>query len=342
MTPEKKQISSIGTTLTRFIFEQEHDSPEFAGQLSILLNQVAYGGKILAREISRAALIGKLGLIGERNATGDSQKKLDVYSDETIIDALVETKLISSIVTEEQEHVVHVESARDAEYIVVMDPLDGSSNTDYNGSLGTIFGIMKRKPGVDANSIDNFYRKGTELVVAGYVMYSTSTLLVYTTGHGVHGFTLDRDLGEFLLSHENIRCPERGAIYSANLAHYPEWDQNIRHFVDYLTWPVSSPDRKPHSLRYSGALVADFHRCLLEGGLYFYPPDPSHKDGKLRLMYECAPLGFIAEHAGGAASSGQARILDIQSAHIHERAPLAIGSKEDVALYDKFVREGHP
>ncbi len=334
-------MSSTGTTLTRHILEQEQQYPEFAGQLSILLNQVAFAGKILAREISRAALVGKLGLVGEKNATGDSQKKLDIFSNETLIEAIAETRLVSAIVSEELADVRYVSGGENADYIMCADPLDGSSNTDINGSLGTIFGILPRRKDIPASSVEQFYRKGAEQVVAGYIMYSTSTVLVYTIGHGVHGFTLDRDLGEFLLSHENIRCPAQGKIYSANVGHYAEWPPHVKSFVDYLSQP-NPADRPPYSLRYTGALVADFHRCLLEGGLYFYPPDPGHKDGKLRLLYECSPLGFIAEHAGGGATSGEGRILDIQAGSIHQRVPLAIGSVRDAALYEKFVREGRP
>ncbi len=330
---------SSGITLTRHILEQEQRYPKYAGQLSILLNQVAFGGKILAREISRAALIGKLGLVGERNATGDAQKKLDIFGNEIMVAAFAETGLVASIVSEELGEIETVPGAENADYLVCMDPLDGSSNTDINGSIGTIFGILPRRKNLSAGDPQQYYRTGAEQVIAGYIMYSTSTVLVYSMGHGVYGFTLDRDLGEFLLSHENIRCPARGKIYSANVSHYDEWDTNIRYFVDDLTRPKAG-GKGAYSLRYSGALVADFHRCLLEGGLYFYPPDRGHKSGKLRLLYECSPLGFIAEQAGGAASSGQQRILDIQADSIHQRVPLAIGSVEDVSLYDTFVREG--
>ena len=224
-----------------------------------------------------------------------------------------------------------VQGAEHAPYLLCMDPLDGSSNTDINGSLGTIFGIYRRTKTDGAPTLEEFSRAGSELVLAGYIMYSTSTLFVYTTGHGVYGFTLDRDLGEYLLSHDNIVCPKQGKTYSANVAHYPEWSPNIQKYVDSLT--ESNP---PHSLRYTGALVADVHRCLVEGGLYFYPSDPGHRKGKLRLMYECAPLAFIVEQAGGSASNGVQRMLDIKASTIHERMPLAIGSAGDVALYDKF------
>jgi fructose-1,6-bisphosphatase I len=332
-------MSVAGVTLNRHILEQEQNYPEFAGQLSILVNQAAFAAKILTREISRAALVGKLGLVGEKNATGDSQKKLDIFSNETIIEAFADTRMVSAIVTEELDDVKLVPGGENADYVLCVDPLDGSSNTDINGALGTIFGVLPRKKGAAANSLDHFNRQGTEQVVAGYVMYSTSTILVYTIGHGVHGFTLDRDLGEFFYSHENIRCPRRGKTYSANLAHYPEWDANIKKFVDRLT-ESGTGHGQPYSLRYTGALVADFHRSLVDGGLYFYPPDAGHKNGKLRLMYECSPLGFIAEQAGGAASTGTERILDIQASSIHQRVPLVIGSAEDVALYEKFMRDG--
>jgi fructose-1,6-bisphosphatase I len=332
-------MSLSGVTLSRHILEQERCYPAFAGQLSILVNQIAFAAKILTREISRAALVGKLGLVGERNATGDSQKKLDVFSNETVIEAFADTGLVSAIVTEELDDVRLVPGGENADYLLCVDPLDGSSNTDINGSLGTIFGVLPRKKGVAANSSENFTRQGTEQVMAGYVMYSTSTILVYTIGNGVHGFTLDRDLGEFFCSHENIRCPRQGKTYSANLAHYPEWEPNLQKYVDSLT-EARANGGHPLSLRYTGALVADFHRSLIDGGIYFYPPDTGHETGKLRLMYECSPLGFIAEQAGGAASTGKKRILDIQADSIHHRVPLAIGSAEDVALYEKFLRDG--
>jgi fructose-1,6-bisphosphatase I len=220
-----------------------------------------------------------------------------------------------------------------------MDPLDGSSNTDINGSVGTIFGVYRRTG--DPDIAAEFRRRGAEQVFAGYIMYSTSTLLVYTMGHGVYGFTLDRDLGEFLLSHDNIQCPTRGKAYSSNVAHLPEWSPNIQRYIAYLNEHDPATHR-PYSLRYTGALVADLHRCLVEGGLYFYPPDPGHRQGKLRLLYECAPLAFIVENAGGAATNGVQRILDVQGDSIHQRSPLAIGSKEDVELYDRFFIDGRP
>lgn len=338
--PVAKQSSTAGLTLTRHILNQEQRHPEFAGQLSVLLNQIAFAGKILAREISRAALVGKLGLIGEKNPTGDAQKKLDVYGNETVIAAIADTGLVAAIVTEELENVTMIAGAENAEYVLCMDPLDGSSNTDINGSLGTIFGIYRRIKSSSTDIAEQFHRTGAEQVMAGYIMYSTSTLFVFTIGHGVHGFTLDRDLGEYLLSHDEIRCPPKGSTYSANVAHYSDWSPNIQKYIDHLT--SHDKDHRPYSLRYTGALVADVHRCLMEGGLYFYPSDPGHKNGKLRLMYEGAPLAYIVEQAGGGASNGFQRILDIRAESIHQRMPLAIGSAEDVALYNKFFLDGRP
>lgn len=328
--------SSTPTTLSQHVLREEQRHPEATGEFSKLLVQMGYVAKVLAREIGRAALVGKLGLIGDKNATGDSQKVLDVYSNEVMIDAFAETGLVSCVVSEEEAEIRTFANVNDAKYILCTDPLDGSSNTDINGSIGSIFGIYRRLEGHRGDISKQVLRSGTEQVAAGYIMYSTSTVLVYACDHGVYGFTLDRDLGEFLLSHDNIQCPQRGKYYSANLGHYYEWEQGIRDYVDHITQhdPVS---KRPYSLRYTGAFVADVHRSLVEGGLYFYPPDPSHKDGKLRLLYECAPMAYVMERAGGAASTGRKRILDIKAESIHQRVPLVIGSKEDVALYDSFL-----
>jgi fructose-1,6-bisphosphatase I len=329
-------MATIGITLSRHILEEGQKHPGLAGQLSMLLAQITFAAKTLSREISRAALVGRLGLVGEKNPTGDAQKKLDVFSNETVIEAFANTGLVAALVSEELDEIVCLVGAKDAKYILCIDPLDGSSNTDINGAVGTIFGIYQRKSSACLGTADEFLRKGSEQVAAGYVMYGTSTVLVYTIGHGVYGFTLDRDLGEFLLSHENIRCPVRGRTYSANLAHHQDWHTGIQQLIKYLT--ERDPDtNRPYSLRYTGALVADLHRSLIKGGLYFYPADAGHKDGKLRLLYECAPLAFIVEHAGGRASAGTQRILDIQAESIHQRVPLAIGSAEDVLLYEKFL-----
>ena len=325
-----------GMTLSRHILQQETQHPEMRGELSTLLAQMGFVAKILAREMRRAALVGKLGLVGDRNATGDAQKKLDVFANETVVEAFSETGLMAAIVSEELDQVKHISCGDDARYILCTDPLDGSSNTDINGALGTIFGFYRRAATGTCATVQELLRKGTEMVAAGYVLYGTSTVLVYSFGRGTNGFTLDHDLGEFLLSHENIRCPRRGNSFSANLGRCGQWPRNVQMFVEYLTASHTATSQ-PYSLRYTGALVADVHRSLIEGGLYFYPPDRSHKEGKLRLVYECSPLAYLVEQAGGRASSGTQRILDLQPESIHQRVPFAIGSTEDVALYERFT-----
>lgn len=330
-------MPATAITLSQHILEEEKKHPEATGEFSRLIVQLGYVAKILAREISRAALVGRLGLVGEKNATGDAQKKLDVYSNDVMLEAFATTGLVCHVVSEEEAEVRTFSTGSGAKYILVTDPLDGSSNTDINGSIGTIFGIYRRVEGPAGDISLQVLRKGSDLVAAGYVMYGTSTVLVYACEHGVQGFTLDRDLGEFLLSHENISCPRQGHYYSANLGHYYEWPQNIREYINYIT-QHDPATRRPYSLRYSGALVADFHRSLVEGGLYFYPPDPSHPKGKLRLMYECGPLAYVVEKAGGAASTGSQRVLDMKAESIHQQIPFVIGSAKDVALYEQFVQ----
>jgi fructose-1,6-bisphosphatase I len=322
-------------TLGRHIIEEEHRHHPTTGELSRLLLQVAFVAKILAREIGRAALVGQLGLVGEKNPTGDAQKKLDVFANNTAVEAFAETGLVAGLISEELEEVKQIATGAQAKYWLFTDPLDGSSNTDINGSMGTIFGIYRNDGGASRDQ-KTLLRKGSTQVVAGYVLYGTSTLLVYTSGHGVNGFTLDRELGEFLLSHENIKCPARGRYYSANLGHYYEWAQGVRKFIDYVEESDPATGR-PLGLRYSGALVADLHRILVDGGIYLYPADAAHRDGKLRLTYECAPLAFVVEQAGGRASTGHKPILEIEPESIHQKSQLAIGSTEDLALYEKFV-----
>jgi fructose-1,6-bisphosphatase I len=329
-------MNRSAVTLGSHIIEDEHRHHNTTGELSRLLVQIGFAAKIIASEVGRAALVGKLGLVGEKNATGDAQKKLDVFANETVIEAFAETGLVAGILSEELDQVQEVTAGAAAKYLLCIDPLDGSSNTDINGVLGTIFGVYQCSRELRGGITGQMLRKGSEQVAAGYVMYGTSALLVYSCGHGVHGFTLDRDLGEFLLSHENIRCPRRGPYYSANLGHYREWAPGIQRYVDSLLVSDPASGRPPSSSRYSGALVADVHRSLLEGGLYFYPADAKYPQGKLRLMYECAPFGFVVEQAGGRASTGTIGILDVRAESIHQRVPLAIGSADDVAEYEKF------
>jgi len=332
-------MSLCAKTLARHIREEERRHPGATGELSILLEQLSYAAKILSREMRRAALVGQLGLVGETNATGDAQKKLDLFGNQTVVEAFVGTGLVAAIVSEELEETRHVSSESGARYVLCIDPLDGSSNTDINGIVGTIFGIYRRVTSGPRESLEDVLRKGSEQVAAGYVMYGPSTVLVYTSGHGVNGFTLDHDIGEFLLSHPDIRCPPRGHTYSVNLGHEQEWHPGIRKLIRYLgeTDPAT---HRPYSLRYTGAMAADVHRSLIEGGYYAYPADAAHSNGKLRLLYECAPLAFVVEQAGGCASTGAPRVLDVRAESIPQRPPLVIGSAEAVALYERFHTEG--
>jgi fructose-1,6-bisphosphatase I len=306
-------------------------------ELSILLGQIGYAGKIMSREISRAALVGQLGLVGEKNATGDAQKKLDVFGNQTVIEAFSDTGLVAALVSEELDEPQFLDCRNSTPYILCIDPLDGSSNVDSAGALGTIFGVYRRVMQDGCCNLEHdLLRRGTEMVAAGYILYGTSTVLVYTCGSRVNCFTLDTSLGEFLLSQADIRCPAQGKYYSANLSHVQEWSYQIQAFIQDLN--SEQIDKPAVSLRYSGALVADFHRCLVEGGIYFYPPSEKQPDGKLRLLYECAPLAFVMEQAGGKASTGTQRTLDIQATSIHQRSPLVIGSSTSVDLYQKFLQ----
>jgi len=326
-------MSETATTLSRYVIDQQHQHAGASGEIASLITQIGQVGQLLSREVQRAALAGQLGLAGGQNPTGDSQKKLDILSNQIVLDVFANSSLVAAIASEELDQVKCIGCDIGAPYVLCTDPLDGSSNTDVNAPVGTIFGIYRRKGELVNTLEEEFIRPASDQVAAGYVLYSSSTMLVYTNGDGVRGFTLDPDMGEFVLSHDSIRCPPQGETYSVNMGHYAGWHQSVQQYADRLMHPDSS-----YSLRYSGALVADFHRCLLEGGIYFYPPDEKHDQGKLRLLYECAPLAFVAEQAGGRASTGIQRVLDVRSEAIHQRSPLVIGSAEDVALYEEFLR----
>lgn len=331
-------MSRKGITLTRQILEEQRLHPTATGELSTLLTQIGLASKIIAREARRAGLGDILGVTGEVNVHEEEVKKLDVYANQTFINVFGYGGLVCTLVSEEMEKPRHLpENCPQGKYLLLFDPLDGSSNIDVNGGIGTIFSIHRRKAEVEHGSDEEVLRIGSEQVAAGYVLYGPGTILVYTAGNGVHGFTLDPTIGEFLLSHENIRIPARGGTYSVNEANYTQWQPQIRDYIDYLKKkdPVTG---RPYSSRYVGALVADFHRTLLMGGIYLYPGDTKKPQGKLRLLYEGAPLAFVAEQAGGRASTGQEQIMDIQPKEIHQRVPLLIGSREDVALAEDFTQ----
>jgi fructose-1,6-bisphosphatase I len=333
---------SVGAiSLSRHLAEQGRHIGDPARELPTLILEMGYAAKLLAREIRRAALVGKLGLVGEKNPTGDTQKKLDVYSNEVVVEAFTNSGLVAAIVSEEMEELRTISCSDEAEYLLCVDPLDGSSNTDINGAVGTIFSFYRREVTGACVDCEGELREGAGLVAAGYVLYGPSTVLVYSIGDTVDAFTLDHDVGEFMLSHADIRCPARGSYYSANLGRYHDWEPNVRGFADYVIERDTASGR-PYSLRYSGALAADLHRSLLEGGIYLYPADERNPEGKLRFLYECAPLAFVVESAGGRASTGRQRILDLRPQSLHQRAPLAIGSSDEVELFERFVATGEP
>jgi fructose-1,6-bisphosphatase I len=323
-------------TLSRFILSSGAHADLPREDIAALLAPTAFAAKVIAREVRRAALVGRLGLVGEKNPTGDAQKKFDVFANQVVLETFAGADLIAGIVSEELEAVKQVTCNVTSAYILCVDPLDGSSNSDNNGPVGTIFGFYRRQSTCGCDAIGHELREGARLVAAGYVMYGPSTVLAYSVGDDVNAFTLDHDLGEFLLSHERMHCPAHGQGFSANLGHSAEWDPAVRTYARSVMDGTLDTGAQA-SFRYAGALVADLHRILLEGGIYLYPADHAHPKGKLRLLYECAPAAFLAEQAGGRASTGRERILDLQPGSLHDTAPLAIGSRDDVAAFERAL-----
>jgi fructose-1,6-bisphosphatase I len=320
-------------TVQQHILDEERQHPGATGELTALLSGLSLAAKIISREVNQAGLVRILGETGEINVHGEAVQKLDELAQATIYRAMGYSGHLCVMASEECEDIVRIpQEARHGKYVLLFDPLDGSSNIDVLAGIGTIWGILKRvTPGDGEGSETDCLQKGTEQVAAGYFLYGSSTMMVYTTGHGVNGFTLDPSLGEFLLSHENIRTPRRGRMYSINEGNRAQWDANTQRYVDHLKQEDKTNGR-PYSLRYIGSLVADFHRNLLKGGIFLYPGPK----GKLRLLYEANPLAMVVEQAGGAASTGSARILEMQPTKLHQRVPLIIGSIEDVARYEEF------
>jgi len=327
-----------GITLTRYLLMQQQAHPGATGEFSALLSQIVFAGKAIARELSKAGLSGVLGATGEINIQGEVTQKLDTLSNDAFLEAFEYGELVSELVSEEMARPAMVQGNADkGKYVIFVDPLDGSSNLDVNVTVGSIFSVHRRPPGRGEDLIRALHLPGRQQVGAGYVLYGPSTILVYTTGNGVHGFTLDPGLGEFILSHENIRIPARGSTYSINEGRRQEWFPSTRGYIDYLQQSDKASGR-PYSGRYVGSLVADFHRTLLKGGIFLYPADPKNTNGKLRLMYEASPLGMVAEQAGGRASNGMQQILDVVPTSLHQRVPLLIGSTEDVKLAESFYK----
>ena len=330
-------MRTTDTTLTRFLIERQAQRPGEDREFTMLLVQIATAAKVIANQTRRAGLAGITGMTGEVNVQGEAVKKLDQFANSVFLELMEDSRLVCQVVSEEMEEALAVGgSCAGRRYSVLVDPLDGSSNADINGVVGTIFSIHRRHDeAAEEPSEEEVLRKGSQQVAAGYVMYGPSTMLVYSSGHGVHGFTLDPGLGEFILSHEEVRMPARGGTYAINHGNRAHWLPSTERFIDYLC-EVDDSTGRPYSQRWVGSLTADFHRILLEGGLYLYPGDQKRPNGKLRLLYECIPLALLAEQAGGSASSGRERILDIQPTQVHQRVPLIIGSREDVALAQRF------
>src|SRR5262252_2412624 len=325
------------TTIQQHILDEERLHPGATGDFTALLTTLTLAAKIISREVNKAGLVKILGETGEVNVHGEAVQKLDEFAQQTVCRAMGHNGHLCVMASEESENIIPIpDGSKRGRYVLMFDPLDGSSNIDVNASIGTIFSIHRRVTNHSPDgSVEDCLQKGIDQIAAGYFIYGSSTMMVYTTGHGVFGFTLDPSLGEFLLSHENIRTPSRGKIYSINEGNMHSWDIATRRYIQYV-----KEDRKennhPYSLRYIGSLVADFHRNLLKGGIFLYPGPK----GKLRLLYEAAPLAMVVEQAGGAATTGSERILDVKPTSLHQKVPLIIGSLEDVADYGQFYKEG--
>lgn len=335
LKPAKRVI-----TLGQFIIERQDDFPYAKGELSRLLRDIGIAAKVVNREVNKAGLADILGDYGTTNVQGEGQKKLDVYANEQFIKALSYGGECCAVASEENEDLVNIDStvSANAKYVVAIDPLDGSSNIDVNVSIGTIFAIYRRKTTGTNVTQEDFLQKGTEQVAAGYITYGSSTMLVYTTGKGVNGFTLDPSIGEFCLSHPDMMIPKNGAIYSINEGNYVHFPDGVKKYIKYCQ-EEDKATKRPYSTRYIGSLVSDFHRNLIKGGIYIYPATAKSPNGKLRLIYECNPLAFIVEQAGGIASDGTTRILDLQPTSLHQRTPFFIGSPDMVEKAEEMIRK---
>jgi fructose-1,6-bisphosphatase I len=321
------------TTVQQHILQQQQEISEASGRFSWLLSGITLATKMVEAKIRTAGLSDVLGAIGQTNVQGEQQQKLDVYANQALLHCLGLRDSVAALVSEEDEEPVTFDrSVETGKYIIVFDPLDGSSNIDVNVNVGTIFSILRRLPSTDGDLQASILQPGYTQVAAGYVVYGPSTVLVYTTGRGVHGFTLDPTIGAFVLTNENMKMPAQGSYYSVNEANSATWPDEYREYVGKLR---SGALGRQYSSRYIGSLVADFHRTLLKGGIFLYPPTKDQPGGKLRLLYEANPLAFIAEQAGGMASSGRGRILDIKPEGIHQRTPFMVGSQREMeALVD--------
>ncbi|WP_139957240.1 class 1 fructose-bisphosphatase [Flavicella sediminum] len=325
-------------TLGEFIIDNQKHFKYSSGELSRLLNSIRLAAKIVNHDVNKAGLVDILGEAGDTNIQGEDQQKLDVYANDVFKSALINREIVCGIASEEEDDFVTIEGKENShtnKYVLLIDPLDGSSNIDVNVSVGTIFSIYRRvTPSGTPVQSEDFLQKGNEQVAAGYIIYGTSTMLVYTTGHGVNGFTLNPALGVFYLSHPNMEFPEDGAIYSINEGNYVHFPQGVK---DYIKYCQEESENRPYTSRYIGSLVSDFHRNMIKGGIYMYPTSAKAPKGKLRLLYECNPIAFLAEQAKGKATDGYKRIMDIDPTELHQRVPIFCGSTKMVAKAESFM-----
>ena len=329
-------------TLGEFIVEKQAEYPNAKGELSGILSSIRLVAKVIHRDINKAGLTNNIiGNSGVQNVQGEAQMKLDLFAHNTMKQALMSREEVAGFASEEEENFIafDTERGRNAKYVILTDPLDGSSNIDVNVSVGTIFSIYRRVSPIGTPvTLEDFMQPGNRQVAAGYIVYGSSTMLVYTTGHGVNGFTYDPSLGVFCLSHENIQIPQTGKIYSINEGQYLKFPMGVKKYLKYCQ-EEDKETQRPYTSRYIGSLVSDFHRNMLKGGIYIYPSATNYPNGKLRLLYEGNPMAFLAQQAGGVASDGYNRILDIQPTALHQRVPLFIGSREMVKKAEQLMRD---
>jgi fructose-1,6-bisphosphatase I len=330
-------------TLARHIYEEERNYPDATGELSDLLHDLSLAAKVISLEVNKAGLVDILGFTGDQNVHGENVKKLDIFANDMMVKAMDHGGHLCVMASEEEEDIIHIPPEfYIGKYVLLFDPLDGSSNIDANISIGTIFSIYRRiSPEGGPGTMEDCLQPGMNQIAAGYIIYGSSTIFVYTAGNGVHGFTLDPSFGEFILSHPNITTPKKSKIYSINEGNYLYWHPGLKKYIKWLQEEDESTER-PYSSRYIGSMVADIHRNLLYGGIFMYPGDSRNPNGKLRLMYECNPMAFICEQAGGRASTGRQRMLEVKPTSLHQRIPIFIGCEEDVLLVEKFIRDYEP
>ncbi|MDX1427396.1 MAG: class 1 fructose-bisphosphatase [Salegentibacter mishustinae] len=327
-------------TLGEFIIENQEAFPYSSGELSRLIRSLRLAAKVVNHEVNKAGLVDILGLHGDTNIQGEDQQKLDVYANETFIQTLINREIVCGIASEENDDFITISGKNNDnknKYVVLMDPLDGSSNIDVNVSVGTIFSVYRRVTPIGTPvTSEDFLQPGNKQVAAGYIIYGTSTMLVYTTGCGVNGFTLNPALGSWYLSHPDMKFPEDGRIYSMNEGNYVHFPEGVKKYIKYCQ---EEKDDRPYTSRYIGSMVSDIHRNMIKGGIFIYPKSSKANNGKLRLLYECNPMAFIVEQAGGKATDGFNRIMDIQPKELHERAPFFCGSKNMVDKAEEFMQK---